>query len=201
MGHTPHINDLYIYVKIILIYREFQSKRHVNRLQFTIVHILLCVSVRSPFVVFFLFVCFQWKKLLRAPNSPSFAKFIMSRRQPVVEEEEPEAPPPPLVIEPDDIENNVLYVHELGLKDAQHPAPMDIDVAGSTAIDLPLLQWHEYERRPKKMRLTNSGRTRECRRRCRNVQYRNLSLVMKPEFRCLSCQSFSAPNGMGHDRT
>lgn len=79
----------------------------------------------------------------------------------IVVEEVEDLPPPPLVIDPNDIENNVMYVHELGVKDSVFPAPIDIDVAASTPIDLPLLEWHEYDTIPKKMRLTNSGRTRK----------------------------------------
>lgn len=84
------------------------------------------------------------------------------RHAAVVEEpEEPEIPPP-LVIDADDLENNVAFVHEIGEEEGNLSAPIDIDVSSSTRIDLPLLEWHHYDAMPKKMQLTNSGRTRKC---------------------------------------
>lgn len=62
-------------------------------------------------------------------------------------------------IDPDDIENNVLFVQELVELDGIFPAPIDINVSYTTTIDLPLLKWHNYEKMPKKMKLTNSGET------------------------------------------
>lgn len=75
--------------------------------------------------------------------------------------EEPDEPeePVPLVIDADDLDNNVAFVHEIGEAQGNLSAPIDIDVSSSTRIDLPLLQWHHYEKMPKKMLLTNSGRT------------------------------------------
>lgn len=70
-------------------------------------------------------------------------------------------PEPVLCIDADDIINNVQYVHKTGETDGKHASPIDIDVTGSTPIDLPLLRWHNYECVPKKMRLTNSGCSRE----------------------------------------
>lgn len=70
-------------------------------------------------------------------------------------------PPEPLVIDADNIDNNVLYVHQLGETDSEFAAPIDIDVVAATAIDLPLLEWHNYEVMPRKMRLTNTGKTRK----------------------------------------
>lgn len=84
------------------------------------------------------------------------------RHQPVFEEcDEDPREPDPLVIDADDLDNNVAFVHEIGAVEGKLSAPIDIDVSSSTRIDLPLLEWHHYEAIPKKMQLTNSGRTRK----------------------------------------
>lgn len=70
--------------------------------------------------------------------------------------------PVPLVIDADDLDNNVEFVHEIGQAEGLYTAPIDIDVSSATRIDLPLLEWHHYETMPKKMLITNSGRTRMC---------------------------------------
>lgn len=63
------------------------------------------------------------------------------------------------VIDADNIINNVEFVQELVELDGEFPAPIDIDVTNTKKIDLPLLKWHNYEKIPKKMKLTNSGET------------------------------------------
>lgn len=64
-------------------------------------------------------------------------------------------------LDPDDIENNVHFVHQVAEKQGQHPTPIDIDVVGTTKIDLPMLEWHHYDVMPRKMRLINTGKTRK----------------------------------------
>lgn len=87
----------------------------------------------------------------------------MSKGRPVaaVVEADEDDGPLPLIIDADDLDNNVEFVQEIGLTEGHFGAPIDIDVTGSTRIDLPLLEWHHYNDMPKKILLTNSGRTCE----------------------------------------
>lgn len=39
-------------------------------------------------------------------------------------------------------------------------SPVDINLSNAVPIELPLLKWHHHELPPKKMKLTNTGHTR-----------------------------------------
>lgn len=65
----------------------------------------------------------------------------------------------PSKTDPDDLENNIMYVKHLIDTEGICESPIDINVANSNVINLPMIQWRNYEKMPKKIKLTNTGET------------------------------------------
>lgn len=54
---------------------------------------------------------------------------------------------------------NVKIFHSLIVIDGEKTTPIDINVTTTKQLQLPLLLWYNYEQLPKKMKLTNTGKT------------------------------------------